>query len=287
MPKGEKKSSELEMTFFEHLDALRPHLVRGVLVMLVLVIVAFACKGFIIDTVLMGPKSPDFPMNKLLAKISETTGVETLATEGSDFSMINTTMFGQFQLHITISVVTALVLSIPYLLWEIWQFVKPALTRRERKGTRMFVFYVSLCFFIGLSFGYFLIAPLTVNFLTNYVASADIVNMIDVGSYLSTVINASLISALMFQLPLLVYFLTRIGILSPAFLRKYRRHAIMILALFAALITPPDLMSLVLVLVPVYALYEFSVNLSARTRRKMDEREAAEEAEFHSRPTAV
>ena len=287
MAASKKKSSQFEMTFFEHIDALRPHLVRGVVALLVIMVVAFLAKGFIVDTVLFGPMTAEFPTNRFLSHIADLTGIEDLKINTQELTMINTTMAGQFNLHLKVSMVTALVLAIPYLVWELWQFVKPALTSNERRGSQMFVFYVSSCFFIGLLFGYYIIAPLSVNFFGTYNTSEHITNMIDANSYLSNVINCSLACAILFQLPLLVYFLTRMGILSPTFMRKYRRHAIIVLAVFSAIITPPDLFSLVLVMLPIYALYELSIYISARTKRKMEEREAQEEEQFRALPSSV
>ena len=137
--------------------------------------------------------------------------------------LINTAMAGQFNLHLKISMVAAFCIGFPYLLWELWRFARPALTERELRGCRRFVFYVSAGFFAGLLFGYFVIAPLTIGFLSQYSVSEQVTNMIDVGSYLSTVLNVSIACAVVFQLPLLVYFLTRMGLVSPDFLRRYRR----------------------------------------------------------------
>ena len=171
--------------------------------------------------------------------------------------------------------VTGVVLAVPYLLWELWRFVAPALTDYERYKSRMFVFYVSLCFFTGLLFGYFLIVPLSINFLAGYQASPDIANMIDVKSYLSMVLTVSVSCAIVFQLPLLIYFLARMGLVTAAFLRKNRRYAIVILTIISAVITPPDVFSLFLVIVPLYSLYEVSILLAARVERA----KAREEAE--------
>ncbi len=294
MAKQKKESSDAEMTFFEHLDDLRPHLVRAVFAFVVIAIVAFAFKGFIIDTLLFGPQRPDFPTNRWLCSMGYsladfvawcgrlfnaewTMDPTTLCINQESFNLINNKLVGQFNLHIKVAMATGIVLGIPYMLWEIWQFVKPALTANEKKGTRMFVLYVSLGFFAGLLFGYYIIVPLSIHFFINYAASDNILNLIDIGSYSSQVVSISLISGLIFQLPLLVYFLTRIGLITPAFLRKYRRHAIIVLAVLAAIITPPDPFSLVLVMLPLYGLYELSIFLSARTEKKRSKEETTEE----------
>jgi len=277
--KTEKSSDDGEMTFFEHIDALRPHLLRGALALVVTMVAAFLAKKYIIDMVLMGPKSPDFPTNRLLCRLSRIiSGDDSLCINKLQFNMINTALGGQFNLHMQVSLATGLAVAIPYLLWELWRFVMPALTPNERAKSRMFVFYVSLCFFTGLLFGYFMIVPLSINFLYGYTASVDIVNMIDVKSYLSTVLQVSIMCAIIFQLPLLIYFLSRIGLVSVAFLKKYRRHAILILTVLCAIITPPDLFSLMLVVVPLYGLYELSIFLSARVGRKKEKLEKTEVA---------
>lgn len=266
-------SEESEMTFFEHLDALRPHLVRGVLALLIIAVASFFFKEIIINHILFGPGSPDFATNKLLCKIGGILGIEALCINQTHFNIINTRMAGQFNLHMTVSIVTALVITVPYLMWELWQFIKPALSHQERRKSNLFVLYVSLCFFSGLAFGYFIIAPLTVNFLTGYRASEVITNMIDVTSYLSTVITVSIACALVFQLPILIYFLSRMGIITTAFLRKYRKHAIVVMLIFSAIITPPDLFSQILVAVPLIILYEFSIKIAYRNEKKKREEE--------------
>lgn len=267
-----KESSENEMTFFEHIDALRVPLMRGAFCMFAILIVAFVCKSFVIDTILFGPQSVDFPTNIFLNHIANITGIEALRINQMQFNMVNTSMAGQFNLHFKISIITALVLAVPYILWELWRFVKPALTANERRGSRMFVFFVSLCFFSGLLFGYYVIAPLTINFLVNYTASPSIINMIDVNSYLSTVINVSLACAAVFQLPLLVFFLAKMGVITGTFMRRYRKHALMILVIFAAVITPPDVFSQVLVTLPLYGLYELSIRIADRVQREKERR---------------
>lgn len=281
------------MGFWDHLAALRPHLVRSAAAVVVVAVAAFLSKHFLIDTVLFGPKSADFPTNRLLlaaghaladlcAWINGWSGLplsvnpDAFDVANLNFNVINTQMAGQFNLHMKISMVTGLVVAMPYVLWEFWRFVRPALTPREIAATHRFVFWSSLFFFLGLMFGYFVLVPLSVSFFINYQASASIVNMIDVGQYLSTVLVASLASALIFQLPLLIYFLTRMGLVSAAFLKRYRRHAFVALLVIAAIITPPDVFSLVLVIIPLYWLYELSIRLASRVERKRVAAEAAE-----------
>ncbi len=262
------------MTFFEHLDELRPHLMRGAGALFLIAVVAFFFKGFIIDTLLFEPMQPDFATNRWLCRMGLLmqewfgTDPDVLCLNSQPLTIINTKLVGQFNLHIKVAMATGLALGIPYFLWEIWRFVKPALTESERRGTNLFVLWVSLCFFVGALFGYYVITPLSIHFFANYSASDSISNMIDTTSFFSQVVGIPLGTGLIFQLPLLVYFLTRIGVVSPLFLRKYRRHAIVVLACVAAVITPPDIFSLVLVTLPLYGLYELSIFLSARTYKK-------------------
>lgn len=267
-----RRQAPAEMTFVEHLDALRPHLMRSAAVLLLLVVVAFCCKRLLVDTVLFGPMSQWFPTNRLLDRLGLLAGLETPFADPEAFRLVNTTMAGQFNLHLQISVAAAFALGFPYLLWELWRFVRPALTERELRGSRRFVLLISAGFFAGLAFGYFLIAPLTVGFLSQYRVSEAVSNLIDAGSYLATVLNVSLACAVVFQLPLLVGFLTRMGLVSPALLRRYRRHALVALAALAALITPPDVFSMLLVLLPLYGLYEFGIRVSERTRSRARQR---------------
>ena len=251
-----------EMTFFEHIDALRPHLVRGVMAIVVIGLVAFFCKSFIIDTVLFGPQSPDFPTNRMLTWV------------GAQWAHIAEWINGVLGTSFDSNPETFRIA-----LWEFWRFVRPALTPKEIDGTHWFVFCVSLCFFSGLLFGYYVMAPLSINFFANYQASAAITNMFDISDYLSTVIVVSLACAFMFELPLLIYFLTRMGLVSATFLRKYRRHAFVVLLVVAAIITPPDIFSLVLVILPLYGLYELSIKLASRTERNRSHEDQPEPAE--------
>ena len=270
MSNKREKSSDTEMTFFEHIEALRPHLVRGVLALVVVMIAAFIGKKFVIDWVLMGPQSPDFPTNRWLCDFSYWVfGDNRICINQVKINMVNTALAGQFNLHMQVAFATAIAVAVPYLLWELWRFVLPALTPRERQKSRMFVLYVSLCFLTGLAFGYFVIAPLSISFFAGYQASPDITNMIDIRSYLTTVLSVSIACAVLFQLPLLIYFLARMGLITASFLKRYRRHALVLLMVVSAIITPPDIFSLFLVVIPLYGLYECSILLASRVERKM------------------
>lgn len=260
------KKDANDMSFFEHLEELRPCLVRSAFAMVLLMAAAFFAKDAIM-AIVMGPKSPDFPTNAAMSRLADITGSDALRINSNDLTLINTSMAGQFNMHIMISLYAALILSLPYVLFELWRFVKPALNDNELKNGRIFFFNITLCMLAGVSFGYFVLAPLSVNFLGGYTVSDDIRNLIDVGSYISLVMNMSFVCALVFELPVLVYFLSRLGILTASFMRKYRRHAIIILAIGAAVITPPDIISMILVIIPMYMLYELSIGIASRNEK--------------------
>lgn len=252
-----------EMSFFEHLDALRPRLMRSAAVLLVLVCAAFACKEWLM-MVITGPESPWFPTNRFFAWLAERTSSEVLRINAEPLTLINTAMAGQFNLHLSLSFCTGLILSVPYFLWELWGFVKPALTDSEIRASRMFVFYITICFFAGVLFGYFVLSPLSVNFLAGYTVSGQISNMIDIDSYYSLVLNLSFVSGVVFLLPVAVGVLSGAGIITAGLMKRYRRHALVTLAVMAAVITPPDAASMVLVLLPLYGLYELSIRIAKR-----------------------
>ena len=250
-----------DMSFFEHLDAMRPGLIRCVILFFIAMVVALLFKDYIM-AVIMGPKSPDFPTNALMFHLAEIMDSEVLKINQSPVTLINTTMAGQFNMHLLTAFYTALVAILPYILFELWLFVRPALSQSEIRGSRLFILYVVSCMVIGLVFGYFVLCPISVNFLTGYTVSTEITNMIDVSSYISLVANMSIVCAVVFELPVAVYFLSKAGIVTAQMMKKYRRHAIVILAIGAAIITPPDIMSMVLVIIPLYLLYELSIKIA-------------------------
>ena len=194
--------------------------------------------------------------------LAERTGSEVLKINQAPVTLINTTMAGQFNMHMLMAFYVALLIAIPYILFELWLFVRPALTQSERRTSSRFILYIILCMVIGVCFGYFILAPLSVNFLTSYVVSSDITNMIDVSSYIKLVANLTLVCALIFELPVAVHFLSKTGLITAEFMKKYRRHAIIVLAVCAAIITPPDIVSMVLVIIPLYLLYELSIKIA-------------------------
>ena len=254
---------DVDMSFWEHLDQLRPRLLRVAAAFILFMVVAFLF-GDELMVLITGPKSEWFPTNRFFASLAERSGKEFLRINATPLSLINTAMAGQFNLHIRLAFNTSLLVVIPYALWELWRFIVPALTQRERSRSRFFVLEVSLCFLVGVLFGYFALTPLSVNFLATYSMGDQIANMIDVSSYISLVLNLVFVCGLIFLLPILTRTLAKMGVLTADFMRKYRRHAIVVLAVLSAFITPPDAMSMMLVLLPLYGLYELSVVVVAR-----------------------
>jgi len=269
--KKNKTSPEKEMSFWEHLEELRWHLVRAVLVLVVLAIGAFIMREFIFDTIVLAPKNPEFISYRALCALGKLIHTDALCISTEPLQIINIQMSGQFMVHLYISMMAALVVAFPYLLWEIWSFVRPALLPKEKKYSRGLVIYSTILFIIGMLFSYYLIVPLTVNFFSSYQVSETVKNSITLNSYISTVVSLTLATGLVFELPIIVFFLTKIGLLTPAFMRKSRKYVLVLLLTIAAIITPPDIFSQILVTIPLMLLYELSIFISARVVKKKEE----------------
>lgn len=262
------KTNESEMTFLEHLEELRWHIIKSLIAVVVFAILAFVFKDIIFDVILFGPKNPDFFTNKLLCELSVKFNTPTLCINTIPFKLSNLTMSGQFSTHIYISIVAGLVAASPVVFYQLWSFIAPALRTNERNHSRGAVLIVTLLFVFGVLFGYYLIAPLSINFLSTYSISSEVENLINVSSYFSTVASIVLASGLVFELPVVAYFLSKIGIMTPAFMRKYRKHSIVIILIIAAIITPPDMFSQIMVTIPLLILYEISIGISARVEKQ-------------------
>lgn len=264
-----KNSAGAEMSFLDHLEALRWHLVRSAIVVVALGIALFLMKEFVFDTIILGPKHTGFLTYRLMCRFSHLIGAgDNLCINSIPFSLINTELAGQFTMHMWIAFVGGLIIAFPYVLFEIWRFIKPALSNIERNSTTGFVFFSSVLFLSGVLFSYFMIVPLTINFLGSYQVSSEISNTITLDSYISTVTTLTLATGLVFELPIVVYFLTRFGIISPAFMRQYRKHAVVVILIVGAIITPsPDISSQLLVSIPLYMLYELSIFVSKYVER--------------------
>ena len=259
-----------EMSFLQHLEALRWHLVRSAIAIVVLASVFFCYKEIVFGVVIFGPMHSDFLTYRALCKLSHLANLgDTLCMQSISFELVNIDLSGQFTTHIWVSIIGGFMVGSPYVLWELWRFVSPALHEKERKYTSGVVFFASMLFITGVLFSYYIIVPMTINFLGNYQVSTIVRNTITIDSYISTVTVLTLIMGLVFELPIIIFFLTKIGILGPSFMRKNRRYAIVIILIVAAVITPSsDIPTLLIVSTPLYILYEASIFVSKYAEKK-------------------
>lgn len=266
-------AENIEMGFLDHLEELRWVMVRSAIGIVVFALLAFIFSDFIFDSLILSPKSPEFFTNRILCALGARLNSPNLCINSAPLSIININMAGQFNTHIMVSFYVGIIAAFPFIILQFWRFIKPALYEVERKRSRGAVFYISLLFTIGVLFGYFIISPLTIHFLGGYSISEEVTNQINLGSYIASVVSVTLASGLLFELPVLIVFLTKAGIVSPHFLRKYRKHTFIVIMIVAAIITPPDVLSLLLVTFPLWLLFELSIVLSSRIyrRRKMTE----------------
>lgn len=266
-------SSENDMSFLDHLEELRFRLMRSVIAIFAVGIVLFVFKDFVFDEIIFAPRQKDFASFRAWCWISEMLGLgDKLCVKDIDYKIINTTMLGKFTAHILVSLIGGFIVSFPYVFWEVWSFIKPGLKQGEAKAVRGVVFFTALLFFSGVFFGYYVIAPLSLQFLGNY-ELADVESTITIMSYMKLVASITLATGIIFQLPMAVYFLSKAGLVTPQLLKKFRRHALVGVLILAAVITPPDLTSQILVAMPVLLLYELSIIISRRVMKKREARE--------------
>ncbi len=251
-----------EMSFLDHLEDLRWHLIRAVSSVVIAATLAFIFKDFIVG-IIMAPKHMDFPTYVALCDASKFFGMDmSFCASELPFVIEVRSVGGQFSAHIWTSIYAGLVIAFPYVLYQLWTFISPGLQDNERKSSRGFILVASLLFFLGVAFGYYVITPLSLNFLTNYTFAEEVSNAFDLSSYNSIVRSSSLASGFVFELPIIIYFLTKIGIVTPQFLRKYRKYALVIVLILSAVITPPDIASQVIVSIPILILYQVSIYIS-------------------------
>ena len=252
-----------EMSFLDHLEELRWHLIRATAAVVILGFAAFLMKDFIFNTLLFGPKQPDFPTYQFFCFLSQKLGFEgAFCSKEPLFILQSREMAGQFSAHIWTSIWAGFIIGFPYVLWELWRFIGPGLYENERNNARGFIFFASFLFFLGVLFGYYVVAPLSINFLGSYTVSEEVTNQIDLSSYIAIVRSSVIACGLIFELPILIYFLTRIGLVTPEFLKKYRKIASVLVLIVSAVITPPDVASQIIVSIPILILYEVSIHIS-------------------------
>ncbi len=258
-----------EMGFFDHLEVLRWHIIRSLLAILIITILCFIKYDLLFDKVIFAPLKDSFASYRFLCYISQLTGMKDLCMQIGEIKLTNLQLTGQFMTQMSTALTAGLILAFPYIIWEIWQFVKPGLHEHESKKTTNLILFVSFLFFVGVLFGYFVMTPFSVAFFKSYSISTAIVNNFTLDNYISTLTTTVFSSGLIFELPVLIYFLSKLGITSPEFLKTYRRHAYVIIIILAAVITPQtDLISLALITIPLVLLYEYSINISKKVFRE-------------------
>ncbi|PLX11295.1 MAG: twin-arginine translocase subunit TatC [Marinilabiliales bacterium] len=262
-----------EMTFLQHLDVFRWHLVRSIIAVVILTGIAFAFKEIVFDHIILAPKNKDFFTNKFLCKVGQWIHTESLCLNAVDLKIVNIKLSGQFMMHLYISFFMGVITGAPYLIWELWRFIRPALRKHEKKHSRGAVLVSSLLFLIGVLFSYFIVVPLTLNFFGNYEVSESVKNTIALNSYVSTVVSVTMGVGIVFEMPIIAYFLSKVGILTPAFMRSKRKIMIVIIMVIAAIITPADIFSMFLVAIPLLILYELSIHISKRIEKRRLKRE--------------
>ncbi|PKP13253.1 MAG: twin-arginine translocase subunit TatC [Bacteroidetes bacterium HGW-Bacteroidetes-3] len=253
---------EKDMSFLDHVEELRWHLVRSSAAIFVFGIIAFLMKDFIFNKIIFAPKDPNFITYRAFCAVSRFFGTEGLCIDKIPFTLQSLEMGEQFSAHIWISITAGFIIAFPFIIWEFWKFISPGLYDKERKGAVAFIIVSSFLFFVGVLFGYYVITPLSVNFLGNYSVSDLVERNIKIDSYISLLKSSVLASGLIFELPIIMYFLTKMGLITPDFLKQYRKHALVLVLILAAVITPPDIVSQIIVAVPILILYEVSIFIS-------------------------
>ncbi len=262
------------MSFLDHLEELRWHVVRSVAAIFICMILAFVYTNWIFDNIIFAPGRVDFITFQWLCQLGERLGINGICVQEIPMKIQSRFLMGQFSMQLMSSFVIGLIVAFPYVVWELWRFISPGLYVREKKGSRGAVVAISGLFLLGIAFGYFILSPMTIAFLANYTISDMISNEFDITSYVSTVTALVFGSGLLFQLPVVVYFLTKIGIVTPAFMRQYRKHAVVAILIIGAIITPsPDPLSQSLISIPLYILYEISIFISAIELRRKAKRD--------------
>ncbi|MFL1896961.1 twin-arginine translocase subunit TatC [Aquimarina sp. 2-A2] len=272
MAKNNNKNPQA-MSFLDHLEELRWHLIRATIAVLVAGVVAFFSKELIFDVIIFGPKKADFPTYKGLCDLSQFLGLDqSLCFKELPFSVQSRKVAGQFSVHIWTSITAGFIIAFPYVLYQFWKFIAPALYDTEKKHSKGFIIVCSLLFFAGVLFGYYIITPLSINFLGGYQVSEEVINEFDIDSYISLVRASVIACGLIFELPVIMFFLTKIGLVTPESLRKYRKFALVIVLILSAIITPPDIASQIIVAIPILILYEISIFISKYVIKKEKEK---------------
>lgn len=266
---NKNKQTPAEMSFLDHLEELRWHLIRSTLAVVIIGSLAFLFRGFVFDTVIFGPKKMDFPTYRLFCEIATYLGFDSdFCADKLPFTIQSRLMSGQFSAHIWTSIWAGFIVGFPYILYEMWKFISPGLYEKERRNSKGFILIASFLFFLGVLFGYYIVAPLSINFLGTYQVSKEVLNEFDLSSFIATVRSSVIACGILFELPIIIYFLTKIGIVTPEIMKKYRKIALVVVLILSAVITPPDVASQIIVAVPVLILYQVSIYISSYVLKK-------------------
>ncbi|WP_035455499.1 twin-arginine translocase subunit TatC [Algoriphagus terrigena] len=279
LDQNQDEEEEGGMSFLDHLEALRFHILRSVAAILILSVAAFMAKDIVFGMIILGPSKVDFFTYRILCELSNYLGVSALCIDELPFTIQSRQMTGQFTMHMTSSFVVGFIVAFPYVFWEIWRFISPGLYDKEANAARGAVLFVSFLFLTGAAFGYFILSPLSINFLANYQLDPTILNEFDITSYVTTLTMLVLASAIMFQLPVVIYFLSMSGLVTSRMLKDYRRHSIVVILIVSAIITPPDVISQLLIAMPILVLYEVGIGIAKRLEKKRAIKKALEDAE--------
>jgi sec-independent protein translocase protein TatC len=263
---SEKKHKE--MSFLGHLEELRWLLVRSTAVVLILAVAAFFFSDFIFNEIIFGPKDPSFITYEFFCNISKQFGYDSLCMTEMPFIIQNVSMGGQVSVLIWVCITAGFIVGFPFILWEIWKFISPALYDNEKKHARVFIITASLLFFAGVLFGYYIIVPLSVQFFGTFYVSPEVVNEFNLESYINLIKSSAIASGIFFELPILIYFLTKLGLVTAQSLRGFRKYTLIIVLTLSAIITPPDVISQIIVAIPIMILYEMSIWIAVFMERK-------------------
>lgn len=252
-----------EMSFLDHLEVLRWLLVRSTIAVLIAATAIFFVADYIFDEIIFGPTNANFITYRMFCELSHYVGFkDSICVEKLDFIIQNTAMEGQVNIFVWICIAGGFIAAFPYILWELWKFISPALYPKERKNAKWFIFFASILFFLGVLFGYFIVIPMSVNFFASFKVSAVVKNEFNIESYISMVKTSVIASGLFFEMPIIIFFLTKLGLVTPMFLRKYWKWAVVIILIVAAIVTPPDVVSQIIVALPMLLIYELSILIS-------------------------
>ena len=268
------KKENKEMSFLDHLEELRWLLVRSTVAILIFATFTFFVSDYIFDVIIFGPKSPDFITYRFFCDLSHQLGfADSICVTEMPFIIQNTNVEGQVNILVWTCITAGFILAFPYILLQLWNFISPALYQNERKHAKLFISIASFLFFFGVLFGYFVIVPMSINFFATFKVSAVVENQFNIDSYIGMIKTSVIACGLFFELPVIIYFLTKLGLVTPQFLRQYWKYAVVIILIVAAIVTPPDVVSQLIVAIPMLLIYEVSIFISSivyKNQQKID-----------------